>query len=136
MLDDLDIEAPAKPKPRASASSKAAINYLIVSCATGISIIGDTDGIAISVGIKRDAVAIDWLRAEKARSVAALQEAAAQCRATLTPHDVVIARARRSRTTRRVHIIDARYGRARGIYKNLQRAALGCDGGRAQVHVL
>jgi hypothetical protein len=72
MLDDLDIEAPAKSKPRASASSKAAINYLIASCATAISIIADTDGIAISVGIKRDAVAIYWLRAEKASSVAAM----------------------------------------------------------------
>jgi hypothetical protein len=54
MLDDVtEIEKPVtQSKPRAPASSKAAINYLIASGASAISITTDVDGAAISVSEK------------------------------------------------------------------------------------
>jgi hypothetical protein len=63
MLDDVsDIATPAiEPRPRASASSKAAINYLIASGATAISVIETETGCTFRIGSKIDppAAAID-----------------------------------------------------------------------------
>jgi hypothetical protein len=59
-----------KPAPR-SPDTKAALAYLEASGANAISITAGTGGIVIAVGYKPDAIVIFWLRAEKARSVAA-----------------------------------------------------------------
>jgi hypothetical protein len=112
MLDDVAAVAQtAGQPPTRSPNTKAAVAYLTASGATAITITADADGIAISVGIKRDAVAAYWLPETMVRSVAAkarnimgdaggveeaisaLQEAAAKCAVTLTPHDVAISRA-------------------------------------------
>jgi hypothetical protein len=111
MLDDVAaVETIARPTAR-SPDTRAALAYLTASGATAISITADADGIAISVGIKRDAVAAYWLPETMVRSVAAkarnilgdaggveeaisaLQEAAAKCAVTLTPNNVAISRA-------------------------------------------
>jgi hypothetical protein len=104
MLDDVAAVETAGRPPTRSPDTKAAINYLAASGAVAISITADADGIAMSVGIKRDAVAAYWLPETMVRSVAAkarnimgdaggvdeaisaLQEAAAKCAVTLTPH--------------------------------------------------
>ena len=112
MLDVADVATSSKvQKPVPTSPDKAALKYLEASGVAAISIIADADGIAISVGIKRDAVAAYWLPATSARSVAArarsiggdaadvqtvvaaLKAAAVQLRVTLTPHDVAITRA-------------------------------------------
>jgi hypothetical protein len=114
MLDDVaEIEAPAaKPVPR-SPDTKAALRYLEASGARAISVTTDADGVAISVGMKPNALAIFWLPeaqaqarsvAARARAIAgdnpdvdaaisALRDAAAHCSATLTPNDVTMTRA-------------------------------------------
>jgi hypothetical protein len=108
MLDTESIST--RPHMRASGD---ALKYLISSSANAISITCDVDGAVITVGSKIDpeAVAIFWLPKGKARSVAAkaraiagsnpdldqavaaLQEAAAKGRVTLTAHEVVVERA-------------------------------------------
>jgi hypothetical protein len=114
MLDDVADVAPvatvAKPVPR-SPDTKAALRYLACSGANAISITKGIGGVVIAVGYKADAVAIFWLPSDKARGVAArarklaggsrdvesviaaLREAATQCRATLTEHDTAMVRA-------------------------------------------
>jgi hypothetical protein len=114
MLDDLtEIETPvAQPKPRASASSKAAIKYLEASGAVAISVTGPADFVPIRVGkIGPHAVAVFWIKKEAAVAVArlarrlagadsdrddavlALRQAASELRVTLTPHSTAISRA-------------------------------------------
>jgi hypothetical protein len=114
MLDDIaevaSVATVAKPVPR-SPDTRAALKYLEVSGVNAISITTGNGHVVLAVGYKPDAVAAFWLSADKARAVAArarkiagdapdvegavaaLHEAAVQCRATLTPHDVVMARA-------------------------------------------
>jgi hypothetical protein len=115
MLDDVadvaSIATVAKPVPRGT--DKAALAYLEASGARAISVTADVDGAAITVGLKPDAVAVFWLpeAQAQARSVAAraraivgdnpdtdaaisaLQEAATECRSTLTSNDVAMTRA-------------------------------------------
>jgi hypothetical protein len=110
MLDDtVAVETVARPAARSP--DKPALDYLRASGASAISITTDVGGAAITVGMKPDAVAVFWLPQAQARSVAAraraimgdnpdtdaaisaLQEAATECRVTLTPNDVVMARA-------------------------------------------
>ena len=105
MLDKTSI---LRPHARAPA---AALKYLRSCRAKAISICADVDGAEIKVGYDQNAELVFWLPAKAARSVAArarhragdgagvddaeaaLKEAAAKCRATLTPHDVAISRA-------------------------------------------
>jgi hypothetical protein len=100
----------AKPVP-ASPDTKAALKYLEASGANAISITSGTGGVVLGVCYRADAVRIYWLPAASARAVsararkiagdavdvatviAALKEAATQCRVTLTEHDIAIARA-------------------------------------------
>jgi hypothetical protein len=115
MLDDVadvaSIATVAKPVPRGT--DKAALAYLEASGARAISVTADVDGAAITVGLKPDAVAVFCLPVAQAqaRSVAAraraivgdnpdtdaaisaLQEAATECRSTLTSNDVAMTRA-------------------------------------------
>ena len=109
MLDATEISV-TRPHTRASAS-RAALDYLQASGAAAISVIADADGVAISVGLKLDAVSVFWLPAGEAIAVtrrartiaggdvdvegmiAALTESAAHHRATLTEHTVAVARA-------------------------------------------
>jgi hypothetical protein len=115
MLDDVadvaSIATVAKPVPRGT--DKAALAYLEASGARAISVTADVDGAAITGGLKPDAVAVFWLpeAQAQARSVAAraraivgdnpdtdaaisaLQEAATECRSTLTSNDVAMTRA-------------------------------------------
>jgi hypothetical protein len=104
----LDATA-ARPAPRSP--DKAALKYLEASGARAISITCGSGHVVINVGYKPNAVAAYWLPADKARSVAArarsiaggtdgveavvaaVKEAAVQCRVTLTPHDIAISRA-------------------------------------------
>jgi hypothetical protein len=105
-----DSERDARPKPR-QASDKAALKYLEVSGVNAISITTGPGGIVLGIGYRANAVAAFWLSAGKARAVAAkarsiagdavdveavvaaLHEAATQCRAVLTEHHVAMARA-------------------------------------------
>jgi hypothetical protein len=113
MLDDAadvaSVATVAKPGPRSP--DKAALAYLEASGARAISITTGCAHTVINVGYKADAVAAYWLPADKARAVAArarsiagdaddvatvvaaLKEAALQCRATLTEHDTAMVRA-------------------------------------------
>ncbi len=105
------------------AADRAGLAYLEASGVNAISITTGTGGTVIAVGYKPGATEIFWLPQEKARSVAArarkllsanapspstgstgdsqggasvvaaLHEAATELRATLTPHDVAMARA-------------------------------------------
>jgi hypothetical protein len=115
MLDDVaDVASVATAaKPVSRSSDKAAINYLIASGATVISIV-EVDGVAVfRVGTKinPNACAIYWIAEANAKPVVActrrlagknqniddavvsLRKAAVECRATLTPHDTAMARA-------------------------------------------
>jgi hypothetical protein len=101
-------------RPARSPDTKAAINYLIASGATAISIV-EIDGVcAFHVGHKIDphAVSVQWLPETHARAIVkqarrdagrnpnavtaarALAQAAADHRTTLTPNDVANSRAR------------------------------------------
>jgi hypothetical protein len=110
MLDDIaDVETIAKPVPRSL--DKAALKYLEASGANAISIICGAGHVVINVGYKPAAAAVFWLPAASARSVAArarsiagdaadvdgvvaaLLQAATQCRATLTEHETAMTRA-------------------------------------------
>jgi hypothetical protein len=135
MLDVADV-APVATVAKPASPNKPALDYLRASGARAISIIADVDGAAIKVGMKPDALAIFWLpeTQAQARSVAAraraimgdnpdtdqaisaLQEAAANCRATLTSNDVAMTRA--ANAAKRLDdfmAIDARHGRASRI---------------------
>lgn len=110
-MTDVDV-AKSRPTQRPS-GTKAAIEYLVASGATAISIT-EQDGVcAFHVGHKIDphAVSIQWVLETQARAIVkqarrdagaspdaatagrALAQAAADQRATLTPHDVAISRA-------------------------------------------
>jgi hypothetical protein len=136
MLDHL---AATIAKPVSKSPDKAAIQYLIASSATAISIT-EVDGVAaFRVGIKIDpnAHAIFWITEVDAKPVAkcarrlagknqniddaimSLKKAAVECRATLTAHDVAVARARRGQEARRISDVAERHGRAQGIYAHL-----------------
>jgi hypothetical protein len=113
MLDDVAaVETAGRPTTR-SPDTKAAINYLEASGATAITIT-EVDGVcAFRIGSKMLArsVAIYWIMqvdakrvVDRARKIAgngaggnaaisALHQAANDTRATLTPHDVAMARA-------------------------------------------
>jgi hypothetical protein len=112
-LDDVaDVETVDRPATK-SPDTRAAVNYLIASGATAISIIETETGCSFRVGHKIDprAVEICWLTAAQAKPLvrlarkqagrhpnvatasAALAQAAAALRATLTPHDVALSRA-------------------------------------------
>jgi hypothetical protein len=112
MLDVADVAPVATiAKPVPISPDKAALKYLEASGAAAISITTDVDGVEIKVGFKPGAAEVLWLWkgspreiAAKARAlvgnagdveaaVAALQEAAVRLRATLTKHNVAIARA-------------------------------------------
>jgi hypothetical protein len=112
MLDDtVAVETPAAKPVSRSSDTKAALRYLEASGARAISITTGRGHVVIAVGFKTDAVEVFWLSAAKARAVAAkarkiagdavdveavvaaLHEAAVQCRATLTAHNTAIARA-------------------------------------------
>ncbi len=115
MLNDdvLEVEAVDRPAAR-SPDIRAAVEYLVASGATAISIT-DRDGVcSFHVGQKIDphAVSVQWLPETHARAIVkqarrdagrnpdaasaarALAQAAADHRQTLTPNDVAISRAR------------------------------------------
>jgi hypothetical protein len=114
MFDDAVVSPVAAiAKPVSKSPDRAAIQYLIASSATAISIT-EVDGVAaFRVGTKIDpnAHAIFWITEVDAKLVAkctrrlagknqniddaimSLKKAAVECRATLTPHDVAISRA-------------------------------------------
>ncbi len=109
----VDVDAAsAQPAPK-SPSTKAAINYLIASGATAISVIEHDGRCSFHVGHKIDphAASIHWLPEANARAIVrqtrrdagdsphaataarALAQAAADQRVTLTPHQVAMTRA-------------------------------------------
>jgi hypothetical protein len=111
-LDAADVETVARPA--ASPNTKAAIAYAIAAGTTAISVIETETGRALfRVGSKidPDATAIYWIAGQAAiavarrarrlaganphcdEAIAALRQAAAEKRSTLTPHDVAISRA-------------------------------------------
>jgi hypothetical protein len=113
MLDDVAaVETAGRPPPR-SPDTKAAINYLIASGATAISVIETEAGCTFRIGAKLLArsVAIFWIMEVDAKpvvtsarkiagkgaggdaAVAALHRAATDLRAVLTPNDVAMTRA-------------------------------------------
>jgi hypothetical protein len=149
-LDDVaDVETVDRPATK-SPDTRAAVNYLIASGATAISIIETETGCSFRVGHKIDprAVEICWLTAARAKPLvrlarkqagrhpnvatasAALAQAAAALRATLTPHDVALSRGKRSRKARRLHRKPARPRRNAGIHKSISATTLG--GGSAR----
>ncbi len=159
MLDDVtEIETPdIQPNPRAPASSKAAIKYLIASGASAISITSDIDGAAISAGTKPDpdAVAIFWLPAAKARSVAtrarhiagdnpdvdeaisAVREAAANSQATLTEHDIAVSRAgEAAKRLDRFMELATRHRHSEGIHQRISAPPVGGSRERSRLHEL
>jgi hypothetical protein len=113
MLDEVAI-VETVARPAASPNTKAAIAYLIAAGTTAISVIETETGRALfRVGTKidPDATTIYWIAGQAAiavarrarrlaganprgdEAIAALRQAAAEKRATLTPHDVAISRA-------------------------------------------
>jgi hypothetical protein len=113
MLDDVAyVETVARPAAR-SPNAKAAINYLVASGATAISVIETGTGCTFRVGTKIDphAVEIYWLTAAQAKPLvrlarkqagrhpntatasATLARAAAALRVLLTPHNAAMTRA-------------------------------------------
>ena len=135
MLDVADV-APVATVAKPASPNKPALDYLRASGARAISIIADVDGAAIKVGMKPDAVAVFWLPEAQAQAssvaararaivgdnpdtdaaISALQEAATECRSTLTSNDVAMTRA--ANAAKRLDdfmAIDARHGRASRI---------------------
>ena len=122
-----------------SASDKAAIAYLIASGATAISIVEHDDTCTFRIGNKIDprAVSVQWVLEPQARAIVkqarkiagsspdagtaarALAQAAAEQRATLTPHHVAIGRAGEAAT--KLHrYLESLHGT--GILKEFNRA--------------
>jgi hypothetical protein len=113
MLDDVAAVETAGRPPTRSPDTKAAINYLIASGATAISVIETEAGCTFRIGAKLLArsVAIFWIMEVDAKpvvtsarkiagkgaggdaAVAALHRAATDLRAVLTPNDVAMTRA-------------------------------------------
>jgi hypothetical protein len=115
MLDDVAEVDPVATsfatKDVRKPNNKAALRYLEISNLNAISITTGNGHVVLGVGYKADAVAAFWLPQDRARAVAAkarslmaggvsvatavatLREAATQCRAVLTEHDVAMARA-------------------------------------------
>jgi hypothetical protein len=141
MLDDtVAVETPAAKPVSRSSDTKAALQYLEASGARAISVTTGSGHVVINVGYKADAVEVFWLPAASARAVAArarklagnsqdvegvvaaLREAAVQCRAVLTAHDVIMARAHVA-AQRLAHVIDAGHGRAQGVQPRLQASS-------------
>jgi hypothetical protein len=111
-LENVDVETAARPAAR-SPDSKAAIAYLIASGATAICVIENTTGCAYRTGTKIDprAAVVHWLREGEATAVmrkarklagrspdiaiatAALHQAAADLKVTLTEHTTAMMRA-------------------------------------------
>jgi hypothetical protein len=109
-MTDVEISG---ARPAKAPDTKAAINYLVASGATAISIVEIEGGCAFRLGHKIDpnAVEIYWLTAAQAKPLArlarkevgrhqdiatasaALARAAAALRAILTPHHIAISRA-------------------------------------------
>jgi hypothetical protein len=139
MLDDIaDVETVARPAAR-SPDTKAAINYLIASGATAITITENETGCSFKVGSKIDpyTVEIYWLTAAQAKPLvrlarkqagrqpdisaasAALARAATALRVTLTPNDVAMARAGEAATKLNRYIDGLR---GTGVLKEFTRA--------------
>jgi hypothetical protein len=112
MLDDdsvLNVET-IRPATR-SPDDRAAVKYLEVSGATAISVVIKNEGCAFRVGIDPRAVTVQWLPETNTRAVvrlarkhagknpdvataqAALAQAAADLKLTLTPHATAMTRA-------------------------------------------
>jgi hypothetical protein len=133
MLDDVaDVSVATEASGPRSPDTRGALRYLACSGVRAISITDGPGGVVIAVGIKINpaAAAVYWMPAAKARSiaararkiagdavdveavVAALHEAATELRATLTPHDVALARAAdAAEPARRNHATPAGDGR-------------------------
>jgi hypothetical protein len=126
-------------RPAPAAGTKAAVAYLIASGATAISIVEHGDTCTFRVGSRIDprAISIQWVLEPHARAIAkqarkiagsnpdaikaarALAQAAADQRATLTPHQAAIGRAGEA-ATKLDRYLESLHGT--GILKEFNRA--------------